>query len=171
MNKKPTKAPLAVPAAQTVAWEAFIKHHWPLSQGSRRDIKRLNGLRAAFEAGWSAARPERNDIPQPVYDPQNMNPHWAMKLDVDLSRSDHTISMTQHLGNITKGEVEKKKVVGDVSLALGGFVFVVSIDKVRYNIDAKPAIMQVFNLHKHLKKVPEKERPTRVQKAKTKSGR
>lgn len=68
------------------------------------------------------------DVPGFTRD-ERRNPKWKVPALVPVERMDNSMAMTMAVGNITikAGKDKKPKLMGDVSLALGGFVFIVSV--------------------------------------------
>lgn len=68
------------------------------------------------------------DVPGFTRD-ERRNPHWKVPTLVPVERMDNSMAMTMAVGNISiKGDKGKKpKLIGDVSLAIGGFVFIVAV--------------------------------------------
>lgn len=59
-------------------------------------------------------------IPVATYNERG-EPEWEALLPVTITRMDHSLGLTQHAGTIKKGEIR----IADVSMALGGFAYIV----------------------------------------------
>lgn len=54
----------------------------------------------------------------------NNNPVWAVEAPVEIIRLDNSLALTEHMGEFrTPGA---KKIIGTISRAIGGFVFIVT---------------------------------------------
>lgn len=71
------------------------------------------------------------DVPGFTRD-ERRNPHWKVPYLVPVERMDNSLAMSMHWGNISvnvgKGKKAKRVSLGDVSMAIGGFVCIVTID-------------------------------------------
>lgn len=73
------------------------------------------------------------------------NPVWAVEASVEIIRMDNSLSLTEHMGEFrTKGSTGK--IMGTISRAIGGFVFMVTDAKThqRLAIDCKGLVEKVF---------------------------
>lgn len=94
------------------------------------------------------------------------NPVWRIGLPADVIRMDNSLSLTEHMGEIK----ERGRLIGNISRAIGGFVFIVTDTKThqRLAINFHDAITKVFDERKQYAEAPEMKHPKSV-KAKAKA--
>ena len=87
---------------------------------------------------------------------KNNNPTWDMYLSFEVTRMDNSITMAQHWGTLSR----VGKVIADVSVVPGGFVFVLTIknegdtESRRYALDVMGPLKTIAALDERLAAVP-----------------
>lgn len=89
----------------------------------------------------------------------NNNPVWAVEAPVEIIRLDNSLALTEHMGEFrTPGA---KKIIGTISRAIGGFVFIVTDNTThqRLAINCKDVVERVFADRKLYAMAPEMPHP------------
>lgn len=91
--------------------------------------------------------------PTPDHRDDSNNPVWRLGLPAEVIRMDNSISMTEHMGEFKD---KKGRVIGNISRAIGGFVFVIYDVKTGQllAINFKEAIEKTFDERKRYAAAP-----------------
>jgi hypothetical protein len=133
----------------------------PLSEQLIAFVKRSNDPDLRKIALYLQARIlGETGLPEPIYD-DHINPMWEVPMMVPIHRQDNSLSMT-----VAAGKLESRSKLANVSHALGGFVYIVSVsnkgkgkkdDSIeRYAVNVRPLLEQVIHMDDRLRQVPRK---------------